>query len=837
MISNSRLLRMILLLLFFSAASHAQVPDLNKQAVEQRVESLLSRLTAEQKIDLIGGDEFYIRAIPEIGFPRLKMSDGPMGIKTWWPANAYAGGVALAATWDPDLAKEVGKKIGEDSRAHGVHFLLGPGVNLARAPMAGRDFEYFGEDPWLAARLAVSYIQGIQSQGVIATVKHFAANNQEYSRHDVSSDIDERTLRELYLPAFEAAVKEGHVGAIMDSYNPINGVHASQNNHLNNEIAKQEWGFDGIIMSDWVATYDGVAAARGGLDLEMPTARFMNKKNLLPALKSGALSQAVIDDKVRRILRKSVEFGFLDREQLDMTIPPTRDDADAVALQSALESAVLLKNEKQALPLDAGTIHTVAVIGPNAWPVVSGGGGSSQVVPISAVSNLAGLSAYGNSRNIKTLYSRGIPGVEELFRTTNFTHSDRPGLLEEEFSGKDTSVSPKGVKAVDHLVTLAGKRLGTQGSVERSIRWSGQYMPTASGDHMFLVICGVQDDCELRVEGHSILHQLPHEIIAPPVVAYTPLVAGKRVSVELLSTTNTKDPIVGLGIRAVSDLIIPEAKRMAAMADAVVLSVGFEPTTEFEGTDRSFDLPPGQEALIRTISPLNKKTIVVLNGGGNMNMEGWLKDVPALIHQWYPGQAGGTALAKILYGEFSPEGKLPVSFEYRWEENPTHDNYYPNAAPLHVEYREGLMLGYRYYTTKHLQPAFPFGFGLSYTQFQFSGLRLDTSHIEKDGSVDASFQIKNIGVRRGADVAQLYLGDSSAHAVRPAMELKGFQKVRLDPGESKTLTFKIDRRAMSYYDTARHDWHVDPGAFKVFVGDSSENTPLKAGFVVPATKQ
>src|SRR5690242_1641915 len=295
-------------------------------AVEQRVDSILSRMSTEQKIDYLGGVRgFYIRGYKELGIPELKMSDGPVGVRNYGPSTTM-GGIGLAASWNPDLVERMGKVLGEDARARGVHFLLGPGVNIHRAPMNGRNFEYFGEDPFLAARTTVAYIKGLQSEGVIATIKHYMGNNNEYDRHNSDSEIDERTMREIYFPAFEAAVKEAHVGAIMDSYNLINGEHATQNSFVNVEVAKKDWGFDGIIMSDWDATYDGVAAANGGLDLEMPSGKFMNRENLMPAIKAGQVTEATINDKVRRILRTEIEFGWTDREQRDLSIPRYNED-------------------------------------------------------------------------------------------------------------------------------------------------------------------------------------------------------------------------------------------------------------------------------------------------------------------------------------------------------------------------------------------------------------------------------------------------------------------------------------------------------------------------------
>jgi beta-glucosidase len=316
----ARRLRSIFLLLAFFICLVSSQAQTSSADVDARVDSLLKKLTLDEKIDLIGGvDDFYIRANQKIGLPRLKMADGPVGVRNYGPSTVF-GGIGLAATWDPELAARIGATIGQDARARGVHFMLGPGVNIYRAPLNGRNFEYFGEDPFLASRIAVAYISGMQSQGVSATIKHFMGNNSEFDRHNTDSIIDERTMREIYLPVFEAAVKEAKVGAIMDSYNLTKGVHMTQNGYLNIDVAKKEWGFAGIMMSDWDATYDGVAAANGGLDLEMPRAKFMNRATLLPAVKAGTVSEATIDDKVRRILRTAIQFGWLDRDQTDLSL-------------------------------------------------------------------------------------------------------------------------------------------------------------------------------------------------------------------------------------------------------------------------------------------------------------------------------------------------------------------------------------------------------------------------------------------------------------------------------------------------------------------------------------
>jgi len=329
-----------------SAHLGAQAPVPDSPAIEARAHALLAKLTLDQKIELIGGvDEMFTHAEPSIDLPRFKMSDASVGVRTWGPTTAYAGGVALAATWDPEFARKLGESLGRDARARGVNFLLGPGVNIARSPVSGRNFEYLSEDPFLNAKLVVPYIEGVQSEGVSATVKHYALNDQEYNRHNVDVSADERTIREIYLPAFEAAVTKGHVGAVMDSYNLINGAHATQNDFLNLKVLKGDWNFEGVLMSDWDATYDGVAAANNGLDLEMPSPRFMNKQVLLPAVHSGAVKEATIDDKVLRLLRLALRFGWLDRPQWDAADSIYSLADRQVALDGALESITLLKNE------------------------------------------------------------------------------------------------------------------------------------------------------------------------------------------------------------------------------------------------------------------------------------------------------------------------------------------------------------------------------------------------------------------------------------------------------------------------------------------------------------
>lgn len=842
MLCEKRSLLFILLLPFITVSLEAQKPLPDSPDVEQMADAMLAKLTLGEKIDLIGGEDgLFVRAQPKAGFPKLKMSDGPLGVGSWGPSTAYASGIALAATWDPYLAKEVGDSIGLDARARGVHILLGPGVNLFRAPMNGRNFEYFGEDPFLASRIAVGYIEGVQGEGVIATVKHFAANNEEYDRHSVSSDIDERTLREMYLPAFEAAVREAHVGAVMDSYNLVNGTHSTQNGHLNLDILKRDWGFNGILMSDWDATYDGIAAANSGLDLEMPSGKNMNRKTLLSAVQQGQVSEAVIDDKVRRIFRTALRFGFLDRPQRVVITPLFREAASAVALEEACEGIVLLKNDNSLLPLNSRKVQKLAVIGPGAWPLQTGGGGSSQVTPFSSMS-LAEALAKRSGADVP--YARGLPTVNEFFDDSDFgdagtdpedASTDLQPVKVETFGNPDFKGSPESTEYTDHIDSWRSEEWTPSATVRKSIRYSVTFTPPKSGRYLLLTAAGATDTYKVMVDGRLVLEQSQHEGQAPQSVEVS-LIQGKAVVIQLDYCPDATYARVGLGIRAVDDLIAEEAKEVATTADVVIVSVGFDWTNESEGFDRTFGLPWGQDELIEAVRKVNPRTIVIVTAGGDIDTSRWLSTIPAFVQNWYPGQEGGTAMAEILFGDHAPEGKLPISYERSWEDNPVHDNYYATPAPpgqiRHVKYAEDVFLGYRYYTSANKKPLYPFGFGLSYTTFSFSRLRISPPSLTAGKSLAVSFEVANTGKRPGTEVAEVYVGDPSASIVRPVKELKGFEKVRLAPGQRQRVTISLNARAFSYWSESDHSWRIDPGRFVVYVGDSSENTPLMAEAVI-----
>lgn len=819
------------------AAAQAPVPD--SPAIEDQAHAMVAKLTLEQKIDLLGGvDNMYTHAMPAIGLPRFKMSDASVGVRTWGPTTAYAGGVALAASWDRNLAQRLGESIGRDARSRNVNFLLGPGVNIARSPINGRNFEYLSEDPYLNAQLVVPYIEGVQSQGVIATVKHFALNNQEYNRHNASSDVDERTMREIYLPAFEAAVKQGHVDAVMNSYNLVNGTHATQNEFLNLKVLKGEWGFKGILMSDWTSVYDGVAAANNGLDLEMPNPKFMNARNLLSAVQSGEVKESTIDDKVLRLIRTELRYGFTTRPQFNPA-DSTYSIADrGVALDGALKSITLLKNEGNLLPLDPEKIKTIAVIGPDAWPAVPGGGGSALPTPFDAVSIVTGI---GNvlGPSVHVLYSAGLPDMMDVFRNTHWDGQ----INEEVFPSNDFTGTPTtGMRR--NVADWKASQWEPADTAPRSIRDTAAFTANQAGKYLLLVAGSGQDAFTVFVDGKQILSQGGTEGQAPKNISLD-LATGQTVNLRVDYVPYTAGSRLGFGLVYEPDLVLPEAKQYASLADAVVLAIGFNAQSEGEGHDRTFALPWGQDALVDAMLAANPHTVVTLTGGGGMDVSRWIDRTPALLHLYYPGQEGGTAVADVVFGKHNPEGKLPVSFDRRWEENPSAKWYHgdpsanttlhtpgDNGKPVdytveHIQYGDKLMVGYRYWTTTGKHPLFPFGFGLSYTTFRFSHLEAPKT-AAAGSTVTVSFDVTNTGKMAGAEVAQLYVSDPSAKADRPERELKGFEKVNLAPGETRHITLNLDARSFSYWSDAAKKWTIDPGKFVVRVGDSSESTPLDA---------
>ena len=793
-----------------STMAHAAPAD-----VERRVEDVMSKLTPADKVRLLAGvDDFYTRDVPAAGLPRFKFTDGPVGTRNDGHSTAYPAGVLLAATWDPDIAQREGVALGRDARSRGDHVLLGPGVNICRVPQNGRDFEYMGEDPLLAGRLAAAYCRGVQSQGVAACVKHFACNNQETQRESVDVQVSERALHEIYLPAFEAAIHDGGCRTIMASYNKINGHWATANHYLLTTVLRDQWHFDGLAMSDWGAVHETAGPLTAGLDLEMPGPKHLSPAKVQPLVDAGTVTPEQVDQKVRRIVRVAVQMGWLDRSQKDPSIAADDPANGEVAEAVAREGITLLKNDGDLLPLDRAKVRRVAVVGLDADEYVAGGG-SSHTDPFHPVTLLDGLRAAAPGVQFDLVPYHGDSGhaLSKLARASAF---DGP-LTATFYAGRDLAGPPlltRQDKAVDF--DWHGRPAPEVPRQNFSARWTGKVTPKVSGPVVFTV--SSDDGSRVKLDGRTIAEDWsnhgPH-----PVSATEALVAGRTYDVTVEYYQGGGDAVVRFAFGPPVPLVSDAERQTMAGADAVVVLAH---TFDTEGADHTYDLPPEQVRVIAAASAANPRTIVVLQSGADVNMAGWVEAVPALVDAWFPGQAGGRVVAQILFGDVNPSGHLPDTFGVDWS-TVAGFGQYPGVGGK-ADYSEGIYVGYRAVDHLHATPRFPFGFGLSYTTFDVAKPKV-TAAGDGDGRTFAvTVDVTNTGRRAGATVAQLYVRPPAGGPIdRPSQELKGFARIELQPGETKPVTMTLDRRSFAHWDEATHGWAVVPGTYGLAVGRSSQD--------------
>ncbi|MGF7032226.1 beta-glucosidase [Paenibacillus mucilaginosus] len=671
--------------------------------MQRDIQELISQMTLEEKAGMCSGLDFWhLKGVERLGIPSVMVTDGPHGLRKQKasadhlglfdsvPATCFPSAAGLACSWDRELIRRVGVALGEECQAENVAVLLGPGANIKRSPLCGRNFEYFSEDPYLSSEMAASHIAGVQSQGVGTSLKHFAVNNQEHRRMSVDAVVDERTLREIYLASFEGAVKQSQPWTVMSSYNRVNGTYASENEFLLTDILKNEWGHEGFVVSDWGAVDERADALAAGLELEMPASGGVGERKVVEAVQSGRLSMEALDRAVERLL--TIIFRAVDHRKPGAAYDPA--EHHRLAREVARESMVLLKNERSLLPLSRGS-H-LAVIGAFADKPRYQGGGSSHIVP---------------------------------------TQLDQP---------------------VEEIRKLAD---------------------------------------------------------ASAVVTYA---QGYRPE------SDTAD-----------EALTEEAKRAAAAADTAVIFAGLPDRYESEGYDRThLSLPANQIRLIEEVAAVQPKVVVVLLNGSPVEMP-WIGSAQAVLEGYLGGQAVGGAVADLLYGEANPCGKLAETFPEQLSDNPSY-LFFPGEGDR-VEYREGIFVGYRYYDTKNVKPLFPFGYGLSYTTFEYTGLTLDKKRIKDTDLVMVQVTVKNTGAAAGKEIVQLYVKDAESTVIRPAKELKGFAKVFLQPGEERTVSFVLDKRAFAYYNVDLKDWHVETGEFHILAGSSSQHIVLQDSVVVEST--
>jgi beta-glucosidase len=717
------------------AQNHVPVYLDDSQPINLRVDDALSRMTLQEKINMIHAQsKFSSPGVPRLGIPENWADDGPHGIRPdvlwdeWTQAGqtndscmAFPALTCLAATWNRDMSHLYGKSLGEEARYRNKNILLGPGVNIYRSPLNGRNFEYFGEDPFLTSKMVVPYIKGVQENGVAACVKHFALNNSESNRNTVNVNVDDRTLYEIYLPAFKAAVQEGGAWAIMGSYNMYKGEYCCQNEYLLNDILRKEWGFQGVVVSDWGGTHDTKQAIFNGLDMEFGSwtnGLNFGKSNAydnyylaapyLKMIQSGEVGTKELDDKVRHILR----LCFLTTMNKNRPVGSLGSEEHSLAARKiAEEGVVLLKNDKHVLPIDVHKVKRIAVIGENAIKWMTVGGGSSSLKAKYEISPIEGLKKrIGNQAEI--VYARGYVG--------------------------DTT---------------------------------GNYNGVVTGQHL----------------------------------------ADNRTPAQL----------------------IDEAVRVAKSADVVIFVGGLNksPHQDDEGFDRlGLNLPYGQDDVIAAIARVNKNMVFV-NISGNAVAMPWVNQVPAIVQGWFLGSEAGNALAAILLGDVNPSGKLTFTFPVKLDDNGAQAlDAFPGTNQ--VTYKEGVFVGYRWAEEKHIKPLFAFGHGLSYTTFEYGKVTSDKKSMSPSDQITFSVKVRNTGTRVGEEVVQLYISDLKSSVPRPVKELKGFEKITLQPNEEKTVTFTIDKSALSYFDIAKHDWVAEPGDFTALVGAASDDIRTKILFTL-----
>jgi len=809
--------------------------------IGQRVEELLKKMTLGEKVSLLSGqDNWNTVPVKRLGIPSITMTDGPHGVRSTAPeagrkigaVTAFPTGIAMGAAWNPELVEQVGQALGEETRGMDCDILLGPCVNIVRDPLGGRNFETFSEDPYLSGRTAVAYINGVQSRGVGTSLKHFAVNNYEIERHRASSNVDERTLREIYLAQFEMAVKEAQPWTVMCSYNRINGVYASQHQHLLNEILKDEWGFKGAVVSDWTANHSIFESVQGGLDLEMPgPAKYT--KLLAEAIQNWQIDEEVVDEAVRRVLRLVVLSGRMDKQVASKGSVNTPAH-QKLSRKLAEEAITLLKNEGGLLPLGKD-VKSIAVIGPNAAEAVIEGGGSSRVPPLYRVSPLEALQKQAGSQ-VKIEYALGSDNVDEPFTIPpSWLQGGLHGEFHEaaDFSGEP--IEARDGFGPDFWWQMAWMPVQIK---PMAMRWTGSL--TVPVDGLYKIALNHLGKVKLFLDGKGIL-----ESIAPKPgrgdsltrgVTVQKLLAGKTYEMRMDYVRYPEQEIInyslgiGLTFEAGKDKRLAQAVELAKRCEVALVFAGYPEAFESEGSDRpSMALMGGQNELIAAVAQANPRTVVVLNVGAPVSMP-WVEQVPAIVQAYYPGMENGNAVAAVLLGKVNPSGKLPVTFPVRLEDSPAYINAaYPGGRE--VNYGEGIFVGYRYYDKKEVAPLFPFGHGLSYTSFKYSDLKV-TKKVKAGGKVEVSLTVTNTGKAAGKEVVQLYVSDSKSSLPRPPKELKGFAKVALAPGEAGRVAFSLDERALAYYDPHKRAWVAEPGEFEVLAGSSSRDIRVKAKFIL-----
>ncbi|MBX4867414.1 beta-glucosidase [Rhizobium bangladeshense] len=816
------------------------------------IDSILDKMTLEEQVALLSGADFWTTVpIERLGVPKIKVTDGPNGARgagslvAGVKATCFPVGIALGATWNPDLVKQMGVALARQAKSKGAAVLLAPTVNIHRSGLNGRNFECYSEDPMLTAELAVAYIAGVQGEGVAATIKHFAGNESEIERQTMSSDIDERTLREIYLPPFEQAVRRAGVLAVMSSYNRLNGTYTSEHHWLLTKVLRQEWGFDGIVMSDWFGSHSTAETINAGLDLEMPGPARDRGEKLVAAVHEGKVEAATVRAAARRILllleRVGAFEGAPDLTERAIDLPEDR----ALIRRLGAEGAVLLKNDG-ILPLAKTSLDRIAVIGPNAASARVMGGGSAQIAAHYTVSPLEGIrAALSNANSISHAVGCRHNRLIDVFKGK---------IKVEYFTGRGCKGDPLHVETVDKGEFFWFELpAGELDPADFSARMTMQFAPEESGEHVFgMTNAGLARlfvDRRLTVEGHDGWTRGENYFgtANDEQRGTMTLEAGRsyEVIVEYEPSTASEEGINLIAVRfgvekPLGEADIEGAVETARNADVALVFVGRDGEWDTEGLDLpDMRLPGRQEELIEKVAAANANTVVVLQTGGPIEMP-WLGKVRAVLQMWYPGQELGNAVADVLFGDVEPGGRLPQTFPKVLTDNSaiTADPAVYPGKDGHVRYAEGIFVGYRHHDTREIEPLFPFGFGLGYTSFRWSEPQLSARQMGPEG-ITVSVDVTNTGDRPGSELVQLYVRSPRTKVERPDKELRAFAKLSLQPGETGTAVMKIMPRDLAYFDIEVGAFRAEPGGYQLVLAANAADIrsvidlPSPAGYVLP----
>lgn len=796
---------------------------------EKKIEDILAKMTVEEKVGLCSGNFMHFKGIPRLNIPEVGWNDGPRGPNGRAGGTAFPSGILFGATWNPGIVEKAGAVMGEESRALDKRFLLGPACNILRDPLGGRFFEYYTEDPCLNSAITVAHVKGIQSQGIAACLKHYACNNRENNRNDYMSVIDDRTMHEIYLPAFKAAVQEGDVQTVMTSANGMNYEFVSDSRKMLTDILKNRWGFKGFVMTDWLQTRSTEKAAFAGLDVSMPGGDACGFGTaLLNAVREGRISMDVIDDKVRRILRVYDFIGILDNEDRSAGATFSTPDHHFTALQLAEQGIVLLKNRNNALPLNEKKVRNVLVIGPNADKrfCMGGMGGSSWMESPYEVTVLKGIENLLGKYRVTYISSDELGGFKPV---TAEVSPDGTGFSARYFAhGKDEAVATRTEKSIDFMWEMKSPDPSMKPDEFREAQFELKFMPQVDGKYSFRFISGGGLTYVYNNEWAGAPVTIAGKSNEPVTTADLDLRKGETLRLCIIYQRSSGDAALRVEWQSpetqLADKQWKKIDRAAKKADAVIFVGGIDHSLDTEGRDRvTMSFSDLQSRLIKRLARLNKNTNVVLINGSPLEIGEWLPDVASLVEAWYPGMEGGTAVANVLFGRVNPSGRMPFTWPARLEDAPSRKLGWEDG--WNVLYTDKLNVGYRYFDTADTEPLFTFGYGLSYTDFDYTGLAIDKKDAAK---VSGKVTVTNTGERDGNETVQIYVRPLTPSVERPAHELKWFKKVLIPAGKSTDIEFELEPDAFSFYDVSIADWKVDPGMYEIEVCRDSRTPILSA---------